>query len=94
MGTKRQLLIAAAAGGTFLLLFGPALLRLAELKAEEGAVGMRIATLKSENGRLIQESKRLREDPAYLEEVARKELGFARPGETVVKFRSAKISKR
>jgi cell division protein FtsB len=29
---------------------------------------------------------RLRTDPAYIEKLAREELGYVRPGETVLKF--------
>jgi cell division protein FtsB len=85
MEPKRKLLILGIAGGA-LFLFGPPLVRLIELKAEQAAIQARIAHLKTENQRLIEEARRLRDDPAYLEAVARRELGFARPGETVVKF--------
>lgn len=36
---------------------------------------------KSENARLREEARRLREDPAAIEEIARRELGLIRPGE-------------
>lgn len=35
----------------------------------------------SENARLRDEARRLREDPAAIEEIARRELGLIRPGE-------------
>ncbi|MBA2305699.1 MAG: septum formation initiator family protein [Acidobacteria bacterium] len=37
--------------------------------------------LRSENGRLRDDVRRYREDPAAIEDLARKELGFIRPGE-------------
>ena len=36
---------------------------------------------KSENTRLREDARRLREDPTAIEEVARRELGLIRPGE-------------
>jgi cell division protein FtsB len=49
-----------------------------------------ISYLRSENGRLREEARRLKEDPSAIEELARKELGFIRPGELlfVVKDRT------
>lgn len=43
---------------------------------EESLAGDRI-----ENARLREEARRLREDPAAIEELARRELGLIRPGE-------------
>ena len=42
-----------------------------------------IAQLRRENRRLGEEARRLREDPAAIEAVARGELGLIRPGEVV-----------
>jgi len=42
-----------------------------------------IAGQKAENARLREEARRLTEDPAAIEEVARRELGLIRRGETV-----------
>ena len=39
--------------------------------------------LRIDNARLRDEARRLREEPAAIEEVARRELGLIRPGETV-----------
>ena len=43
-------------------------------------------TLRREAERLAQLIDRLRNDPAYLERIAREERGMVRPGETVLKF--------
>jgi cell division protein FtsB len=40
-----------------------------------------LAEARAENARLREEARRLREDPAAIEEIARRELGFMRPGE-------------
>jgi cell division protein FtsB len=53
----------------------------ARRQAEELAAA--IARQKAENGRLREEVRRLTEDPAAIEEVARRELGLIRPGEKV-----------
>ncbi len=42
-----------------------------------------VASARAENARLIEEARRLREDPATIEEVARRDLGLIRPGETL-----------
>ena len=42
--------------------------------------------LRREAERLVQVIDRLRNDPAYLERIAREERGMVRPGETVLKF--------
>ena len=91
MEPKKKLLIGAGIGLGFLLLYGPAFIRWSELNARQEQLEAEIALLKQENMRLYQEAKRLREDPAYAEAVARQQFGFVRPGETVMKFqRSAK----
>lgn len=48
-----------------------------------------IDTLKRENGRLREESRRLKDDPATIESVAREELGLIRPGELLFIIRDA-----
>ena len=51
--------------------------------SQESHLADRIAVLKAENDALREHARRLREDPAYIEEVARRELGLIRPGERV-----------
>ena len=53
----------------------------ARRQAEELAAS--IARQKAENARLREEVDRLEDDPAAIEEVARRELGLIRPGEQV-----------
>ncbi len=48
-----------------------------QYRALEQALGQ----AKSENARLREEARRLREDPSAIEEIARRELGLIRPGE-------------
>jgi cell division protein FtsB len=42
-----------------------------------------IARQRSDNARLREEARRLKEDPEAIEEIARRELGLIRPGEKV-----------
>jgi cell division protein FtsB len=70
------IIVDALVGDQGLLVMRRARLRHAALEA---------ATLKlrAENARLREEVRRLTEDPAAIEEVARRELGLIRPGEKV-----------
>jgi cell division protein FtsB len=58
----------------------PATLR-ARREYDELAAG--IARQRGENARLREEARRLREDPSIIEEIARRELGLIKAGETV-----------
>ena len=48
----------------------------------------RIKELKKENKELMEEIRRLKQDPAYVEKVAREELGLIRENEVIYKFKS------
>ena len=50
-----------------------------EYRALEGS----LTEARAENARLRDEAQRLREDPATIEEIARRELGLIKPGEKV-----------
>ena len=86
MDPKKKLLNGAGIGLGLLALYAPAFLRWSELNARQEQLEAEVAALKGENLRLYQEAKRLREDPSYAEAVARRQFGFVRPGETVVKI--------
>jgi cell division protein FtsB len=43
-----------------------------------------VARMKEENARLLETARRLEEDPAAIEAIARQELGLIRPGEILV----------
>ena len=83
---QKRVLIALGALTATLVIYGPAFLRWMDLQARKEQLRAEVAYLQQENRRLFQEMKRLREDPAYAEAVARRDFGFVRPGETVVKF--------
>jgi len=90
VGSKKRILIAAAVAAGLCLLFGPGFVRWAELKAQRTRLEEEVAGLRAKNQQLYEQARRLREDPSYMEAVARKELGFVRPGETVIKIRSSR----
>ena len=78
-----------------LLLFVAALIVADGLVGERGLLAMlrarheydelaaTIARQRADNARLRDEARRLREDPAAIEEIARRELGLIKPGEKV-----------
>jgi cell division protein FtsB len=62
---------------------------LATLRArrEHDALMQALSKLQQDNNRLADEANRLKNDPAALEEAARRDLGLMRPGETLVVVR-------
>ena len=90
MEIKKNLLVAAGLVGGACALYGSGFIRWTELKSQKVHLQMEVAHLKVENQRLIDEMRRLREDPAYAEALYRQQFGFTRPGETVIKFKNQK----
>ena len=71
-------------------LFGESgLLAIRMASRQQAHFAERIAVLKAENDGLREQARRLREDPAFIEEVARQEFGLIRPGERVFIIRPA-----
>jgi cell division protein FtsB len=77
----------------YLLVFVGCVLVVDALVGEKGLLAMMKArqeyrvlegslqTARTENARLREDARRLREDPAAIEDIARRELGLIRPGE-------------
>lgn len=59
------------------------LIKYLRMKARYDSLAGEIEALRHDNARLIREVRVLRNDPDYLEKVARDKLGLARPGEIV-----------
>jgi cell division protein FtsB len=59
------------------------LLAMFRARKEYDALSATIARQRADNMRLRDLARRLREDPAAIEEIARRELGLIRPGERV-----------
>ncbi len=64
------------------------LLAIIEARRQYRALEASLAQVRAENARLRDEAERLRLDPAAIEEIARRELGLMRPGETLFIIRN------
>lgn len=69
----------------FVILLLPKLLQVDKLKRQSSRLDAEIRRLETQNRRLEAELKLLREDPVYLEKVARDKLNKAKEGEIVYK---------
>ena len=84
-------------GGTALVLLamgvtayaGNQILRVTQMRREISTMERDITTLRGRSEELTRTVDRLRNDPAFVEKLAREEFGMVRPGETVLKFPSA-----
>jgi cell division protein FtsB len=57
------------------------LLAMIKARQEFRALEQSLAGARSDNGRLREQARRLREDPDAIEDIARRELGLMKPGE-------------
>jgi cell division protein FtsB len=87
---RRVLLWALPVAGLLLayqVLTGPrGVLKISDLRAEKHKILREIDSLETRKSELLDEKRRLLGDTAYLEKLARKELGMAKPGEMVYRF--------
>ena len=67
---------------------GHQVLRVRQMRGEIAAMERDIVTLRARTEELSRTVERLRNDPSYVEKLAREELGYVRPDETVLKFPS------
>jgi cell division protein FtsB len=67
---------------------GTGLARVWRLQREMQTLERDLVTLRSRTQELSQTVERLRHDPAFIEKIAREELGWVRPGDTVLKLPS------
>lgn len=58
-----------------------------QARQEQNRVQQQLAALLAENEQLANDIRRMREDPAALEDAARRDLGLIRPGETLITLR-------
>jgi cell division protein FtsB len=63
-----------------------AVIRVSHLKREMETMERDLVTLRARTDELTRTVDRLRTDPAYIEKLAREDLGYVRAGETVLKF--------
>ncbi len=57
------------------------LVALMRARERQAAVALDLETVRLENQRTVEQARRYREDAATLEELARRDLGFIKPGE-------------
>jgi len=68
---------------------GHQVFRVRAMRGEIAAMERDIVTLRARADELTRTVDKLRNDPAYVEKLAREELGYVRPDETVLKFPTA-----
>ncbi|MGH7279002.1 MAG: FtsB family cell division protein [Candidatus Rokuibacteriota bacterium] len=90
---SRQRLLGVAAGSLLalgLVVYGTlGLVRVQSLLQELETMEQEMATLRAQTQTLSETVDKLRHDPAYIEKLAREDLGWVREGETVLKFPSS-----
>lgn len=70
----------------FALIYLPGFSKYQELRRKESQIIREIERLRDISLKLAEEEERLKNDPEYLEKVARENLGRVRPGEVVYKI--------
>jgi cell division protein FtsB len=69
-----------------IVIFLPGYAKFMELRAKNSYLEKEIKRLEQENVRLYKEKKKLQEDIAYIEKVARESMGVTRKGEIPIKI--------
>ena len=93
MNIRQKLLVAVAVAAVvvmlFMIVFGDnGLADLRMLKNQHTRLQQRNAQLAAENVQLRRQIDRLKHDPAYIESIARQELGMIGPDEIIIKPRA------
>lgn len=66
--------------------FRPVLEDRSELEAKKAELEAKVVDLEAQLKELRENQARLEADPRFVEKVAREDLGYAKPGETVFRF--------
>ena len=69
---------------------GSGVLRVRAMQQEIDQLERELSTLRAQTEKLTATIDKLRHDPAYIEKLAREDLGYVREGETVLKFPATK----
>jgi cell division protein FtsB len=87
---SRRLALLAAAGLVVagLAIGGNSVVRIRAMTRELTTLERDLGELRARSEKLARVVERLRNDPAYIEQLAREDLGYVRQGETVLKFPS------
>ena len=67
---------------------GSGMLRVMAMQREIAVLEAELARQRAQTHTLMQKVEKLRNDPYYIEKLAREDLGYVREGETVLKFPS------
>ena len=73
---------------------GSGVLRVRAMQQEIRQLEQELSTLRAQTEKLTATIDKLRNDPAYIEKLAREDLGYVREGETVLKFPANKPQPR
>jgi len=85
---KGVLLAALVAILGFILAYGnQGLIHLRQLRQETEKLKIENTELREENRRLLHQIERIKTDPRYIEDMARKKLGLIRPDETIYRLK-------
>jgi cell division protein FtsB len=76
--------------GSLAVYGGSGVLRVRAMQQEIEQLERELATLRAQTEKLAATIDKLRHDPAYIEKLAREDLGYVREGETVLKFPTTK----
>ncbi len=90
---NRRLLAAAVVlvvAGGLAVYGGSGVLRVRAMQEEIRQLEREVSTLRAQTEKLTGTIDKLRNDPAYIEKLAREDLGYVREGETVLKFPSTR----
>ena len=91
----KKILIVGIIFSVFAFLFGNKNFRaFIALKKDIKRIEKKTEDLKKENEKLKDELKEAKENPQYIENLARKELGMIKPGETIYKFIQSEKNQR
>ena len=87
---KPQLVIRLILGLVLLaglgFLYIPGYSKIQELKEHDKKLAVKVEKLAQENAKLSEELEKLKNDPVYLESIARKEMGLVREGEVIYRL--------
>lgn len=70
------------------LIFLPGAVKYYSLSIQKAQNQAKLKALIEENRQLAEDNKKLKNDPVYIEKMARENLGLAKKGEVVVKFKN------
>jgi len=78
--------LALVVGGGLVIYGGGGVLRVRAMQQEIRQLERELGTLRTQTEKLTATIDKLRNDPSYIEKLAREDLGYVREGETVLKF--------